>query len=326
MVTRSGECAGVGRMRVDAGEAEAMERGQVVRTRKNIRSEYSGGRASWDDVVAANRNVLERAESATRQFIAENIGQYENLPISVSYSGGKDSLATLLVVMNTYKKCPIIFIDTRMEFPSTYENVRQVIERYSLESYTVDSEDGFWSEFEKQGPPAVDCRWCCKAAKLEPLRKFIEASWIECVSFVGQRKYESFSRMKNPRVWRNSFVRNQICLAPIHTWTAMHVWLYIFREKAPYNTMYAHGVDRMGCYMCPASDLAVLGKIKQEVPDHWKEWETKMEEWRQKQGLPESWMSEGNWRVRGDRKDEEPESFARHDAGSHGRRQRRVEQ
>jgi phosphoadenosine phosphosulfate reductase len=321
MVTHSGECVGVGRMKVDAAEAVAMTRGQIVRTRKNIPSFYSPGEATWDDAVAANTFVLERAEAATKQFISENIAQYEHLPISISYSGGKDSLATLLVVMNTYQKLPILFIDTRMEFPSTYENVLEVTKQYDLECITVDSDGEFWREFEKLGPPAVDCRWCCKTAKLEPLRKFIESTWGECVSFVGQRKYESFSRMKNPRVWRNSFVRNQICFAPIHTWTAMHVWLYIFREKAPYNRMYAHGVDRMGCYMCPASDLGVLKQIQKQVPDLWHEWEEKMEEWRSAHDLPQSWITEGTWRVRGDRNNEEPESFARHDVKTGGKRQ-----
>jgi len=323
MLTRAGECVGVGRMRVSADDAKSLGRGQVVRTRKNIPSRYIPGPACWDDVVAANRDVLERAEHATRQFINENIGRFDHLPMSVSYSGGKDSLATLLVVMNTYKKLPILFIDTRMEFPQTYENLQAVKDRYDLECFVVDSMDGFWSEFEKQGPPAVDCRWCCKAAKLEPLRQYIDATWKECVSFVGQRKYESFSRMKNPRVWRNAFVRNQICLAPIHTWTAMHVWLYIFREKAPFNTMYCHGVDRMGCYMCPASDMAALERIKQQVPGLWKGWEEKMEAWRVSHGLPESWIRDGQWRVRGEGRTEEPESFSRHDAMSGGRRQHR---
>lgn len=321
MLTRSHECVGVGRMKADAAEAATMERGQIVRTRKNVPSIFTPGTASWEDAVAANKDVLERSESATRQFIREHIGPHEHLPVSVSYSGGKDSLATLLVVMNTYKKVPILFIDTRMEFPSTYENILAVTDRYGLECLTVDSQDGFWKEFAIQGPPAVDCRWCCKAAKLEPLRQFIENTWTECVSFVGQRKYESFSRMKNPRVWRNSFVRNQICLAPIHTWTAMHVWLYIFREKAPYNTMYRHGVDRMGCYMCPASDMAVLQNIRGKVPELWKEWEEKMEEWRVSHDLPESWMTDGVWRVRGDRSNEEPESFARHEGSQGGKRQ-----
>ncbi|HWQ64270.1 MAG TPA: phosphoadenosine phosphosulfate reductase family protein [Methanospirillum sp.] len=314
MLTRSGECVGVGRMKVNADEASAMERGQIVRSRKNIRSQFTPGSATWDEVVEANKDVLIRLESATKQFIEEHIGPYEHLPTSVSYSGGKDSLASLLVVMNTFRKLPILFIDTGMEFPSTYENVRQVTEKYELECIMVDSMGEFWREFEVQGPPAVDCRWCCKTAKLEPLRKFIESTWAECVSFVGQRKYESASRAKNPRVWRNAFVRNQICLAPIHNWTAMHVWLYIFREKAPYNEMYAHGVDRMGCYMCPASDMAILERIQSHVPELWKEWEEKMEAWRVRHELPESWMTEGTWRVRNDRSQEEPESFARHDA------------
>ena len=322
MLTRSGECIGVGRMKVDAAEAATMERGQVVRTRKNVASVYTSGPATWDEVVAANKDVLERAEHATRQFISEHIGPFEHLPASISYSGGKDSLATLLVVMNTFRKLPILFIDTRMEFPSTYENVQAVMQHYGLECFTVDSKDEFWREFEKQGPPAVDCRWCCKVAKLEPLRQFIESTWTECVSFVGQRKYESSARSKNPRVWRNAFVKNQICFAPIHTWTAMHVWLYIFREKAPYNTMYTHGVDRMGCYMCPASDMAVLQNIKGRVPELWKVWEEKMEAWRISQGLPESWMNDGVWRVREDRNKEEPESFSRHDAATGGKRQR----
>ena len=320
LFTRSGECVGVGRMKVDAAEAAVMERGQVVRTRRNVPSVYVPGSATWEAVVEANRQVLERAEHATRQFIEENIGRFEGLPMSVSYSGGKDSLATLLVVMKTFRKLPILFIDTRMEFPSTYENVSEVTKRYDLECIRVDSKDEFWQEFDRQGPPAVDCRWCCKAAKLEPLRRFIGETWTECVSFVGQRKYESFSRMKNPRVWRNAFVRNQICLAPIHTWTAMHVWLYIFREAGPYNEMYRHGVDRMGCYMCPASDMAVLERIREQVPDLWKEWEEKMEAWRSSHDLPLSWMHDGAWRLRGDRRNEEPDSFSRHDASCGGRR------
>jgi phosphoadenosine phosphosulfate reductase len=245
MMTPSGICAGVGRARVDAEEANRMERGQVVKTRKNIPSAYSPGPATWDDAVAANAEVLARAEAASGKFIADHIGPYEHLPMSVSYSGGKDSLATLLVVMNTYRKIPILYIDTGLEFPSTEENVRAVREKYDLECIRIESADEFWRDFEVSGPPARDNRWCCKTSKLEPLRQHIISSYGdegEIVSFIGQRKYESFSRMKNPRVWRNSYVKNQICLAPIHTWTALHVWLYIFREKAPYNRLYRHGL------------------------------------------------------------------------------------
>lgn len=300
MMTPSGICAGVGRAKVDADEADRMERGQVVKTRKNIQSEYVPGSASWEDAVKANRDVLIKAENASGKFIADSIAPYEHLPASVSYSGGKDSLATLLVVLNTYGKVPILYIDTGFEFPQTEENVNAVVGHFDLSCTRIETGDEFWEEFAKQGPPAIDCRWCCRVAKLEPLRQHIEKNQGEIVSFVGQRKYESFSRMKNPRVWRNSYVKNQLCLAPIHNWTALHVWLYIFRENAPYNSMYEHGVDRMGCYMCPASDMAILDRIQKKVPELWNSWEQRVDKWRKEQGLPESWLSDGEWRKRGD--------------------------
>lgn len=301
MMTPSGICAGVGRSRVDASEANRMERGQVVKTRKNIPSQFTPGSADWDGAVKANRDVLLRAEAASGKFIEDSIGPYKDLPMSVSYSGGKDSLATLLVVMNTFRKLPILYIDTGLEFPSTEENVQNVVKKYDLECLRLETIDEFWRDFEVNGPPARDNRWCCKTSKLEPLRQHIEQTNGEIVSFIGQRKYESFSRMRNPRVWRNSYVKNQVCMAPIHTWTALHVWLYIFRENAPYNTMYGHGVDRMGCFMCPASDMGILEKIKAVHPDLWEIWEKKVHEWMKKQGLPESWFTNGEWRTVGDK-------------------------
>lgn len=173
LLTRSGECAGVGRSRVDASEAAEMTRGQVVKTRKNIISLYEPGFATWEDAVKANKEVLIKAEAATSLFIKNSIGQFEHLPVCVSYSGGKDSLASLLVVMNTYRKVPILYIDTGLEFPETDENVRAVTERYNLECITVNSSGEFWDAFDEQGPPAIDHRWCCRVAKLEPLRRLI---------------------------------------------------------------------------------------------------------------------------------------------------------
>jgi phosphoadenosine phosphosulfate reductase len=304
MLTQAGICAGVGRARVDADVAIHMERGQVVKTRKNIPSVYTSGAATWDDAVRANAEILAKAEAAAGMFIADNIGPYAHLPMSVSYSGGKDSLATLLVVLNTYQKVPILFIDTGLEFPSTKDNVQDVQKRYDLDCIRIETEAEFWRDFEIFGPPARDNRWCCKTSKLEPLRRYILESYGEegqIVSFIGQRKYESFSRMKNPRVWRNSYVQNQICFAPIHNWTALHVWLYIFREKAPFNSMYLHGVDRMGCYMCPASDLGILEKIKIVHPDLWKGWDEKVHAWMAKQGISPTWFESGEWRRQGNR-------------------------
>ena len=304
ILDRSGACVGVGRAKADAALARQMERGAIVRTRKNVRTPAVPGCATWDDAVEANRDVLEEAESLAVKFVRDVADRYK-LPATVSYSGGKDSLATLLVVKKAIGNVPLIFVDTGLEFPETYENVDAAQKEYGLAVMKISGEQAFWDTFDRQGPPAVDFRWCCRVCKLEPVRDLIAGEWGECLSFIGQRKYESAKRKKSERVWRNSRVKNQLSAAPIQHWTALHVWLYIFREKAPYNTLYARGLDRIGCFMCPSSDLAVMEDIGERYPLLWGAWKERLEAWRRSQNLPEQWVEEGRWRVRGRMTDEE---------------------
>ena len=307
ILTKTGECIGVGRAKVDAATAGTMERGVVVRTRKNAPSVCVPGEATWEDAVAANRDALAEYESASIRFVQEMTAQNPEQP-TVSYSGGKDSLATLLVVLKALGPVPLLFADTGLEFPETYENVDAVAAHYGLEVLRICDKEMFWEEFEKNGPPAVDNRWCCKVCKLHPVGRLIDEHWGECLSFIGQRKYESVKRMQSRRIWRNSHVPQQLSAAPIQQWTAMHVWLYIFREKAPYNRLYERGLDRIGCFMCPSSDLATFEIIRDSCPELWEMWLERLAGWQEKQGLPHDWIERGLWRKQGDT-DEEEDSY-----------------
>jgi len=293
-----GTCIGVGRAKVDAAAARAMEKGSIVRTRRNIASQIVPGRAGWDDAVRANARVLEDAEAEAVAFVRSVTERNPGLVANVSYSGGKDSLATLLVVTKAIGKVPMLFADTGLEFPETYENVRSVAEKYSLEVIRTDGNNTFWETFARQGPPAVNARWCCRVCKLTPVLDLIREKWGECLSFIGQRRYESATRAQSDRVWRNRNVKMQLSAAPIHNWTAMHVWLYIWREEAPYNALYGHRLDRIGCFMCPSSDMALLHMIAGDYPDLWQGWTEKLNEWQQAQGLPVAWVTDGRWRIK----------------------------
>ncbi|MDD1708377.1 MAG: phosphoadenosine phosphosulfate reductase family protein [Methanoregulaceae archaeon] len=298
-----GECAGVGRARADAKEAVAMTRGQVVRTRKNARSLCIPGPSTWDDAVLSNRRVLEEAENEAVSFV-RNVTSNHSRQVTVSYSGGKDSLATLLLVMKAIGKVPLLFADTGLEFPETYQNIEGVAARYGLEVVRSDGGTRFWEAFSRHGPPAVNFRWCCSACKLLPLQDAISERWGECLSFIGQRRYESFRRKESSRVFKNGIVRNQISAAPIQNWTALHVWLYLFREDAPYNPLYAERLDRIGCYMCPSSDVAVIEVIREKYPDLWNKWEFQLSLWCERQGLPLDWVDEMRWRMNEEPADE----------------------
>ena len=310
ILTKDGTCIGVGRAKVDATTARAVEKGSIVRTRRNIASQIVPGKATWDNAVRANRDVLECAEGSSLRFVQEVAGRNPRLARNVSYSGGKDSLATLLVVTKAIGKVPMLFADTGFEFPETYENIDETSRRYGLEVIRTDGNSTFWKTFEEQGPPAVNARWCCKVCKLVPVRNLIHQEWGECLSFIGQRRYESATRARSNQVWRNRNVRAQLSAAPIHTWTALHVWLYLMREKAPYNVLYERHLDRIGCFMCPSSDMALIHMIEAEYPGLWHGWLDRLEHYRLAHGLPAEWITEGRWRlVEGGGMDEEDSHY-----------------
>jgi phosphoadenosine phosphosulfate reductase len=298
ILSKDGSCIGVGRAKVDAAEARKMQKGSIVRTRRNVKSEIVPGVSSWDTAIAANAEVLKDAESLAIQFVQEVAERNSHLPVNVSYSGGKDSLATLLVVMKAIGRVPMLFADTGMEFPETYDNIEEASRRYGLEIFRTDGNTKFLETFERQGPPAVNARWCCRVCKLTPVAKLIREQWGECLSFIGQRRYESTTRAQSDRVWRNPNVHCQLSAAPIHNWTALHVWLYLMRERAPHNILYERHLDRIGCFMCPSSDMALIHMIETEYPVLWADWRLQLEEWQQREGLSPEWVSEGRWRLR----------------------------
>jgi len=298
ILAKDGTCVGVGRAKTDAAAARGMEKGSIVRTRRNIASLIVPGAASWEAAVAANADVLEHAESSAVGFVREVTGQNPHLVANISYSGGKDSLATLLVVTKAIGKVPMLFADTGMEFPETYANVEEASRHYGLDLIRTDGKTTFRETFDRQGPPAVNARWCCQVCKLTPVANLIREQWGECLSFIGQRRYESAARAQSKRVWRNSNVRAQLSAAPIQNWTALHVWLYLMREYAPYNILYERHLDRIGCFMCPSSDMALIHLIEAEYPDLWESWRVRLEQWQQDRGLPADWVTLGKWRLR----------------------------
>jgi phosphoadenosine phosphosulfate reductase len=297
ILSSDGACAGVGRAKVDAADTAEMEHGAVVRTRKNKSSACIPGAASWETAVSANSRVIDAAESEAIRFVKDAADRYK-IPVNVSYSGGKDSLATLLVVRKSLGNVPLLFADTGFEFPETYQNVEEAASRYGLEVVKTSGEGRFWDLFERLGPPAMNYRWCCSASKLIPVRELIRDRWGECLSFIGQRRYESLRRKESKRIFRNRIVGNQVSAAPIHNWTALHVWLYIFRERAPFNPLYACRLDRIGCFMCPSSDLAVIEEIKFRYPHLWNGWRARLTKWQGERNLPPDWVTEERWRIR----------------------------
>lgn len=298
VVTADREVVSTGMARMSGPEMVSATKGVAVKTRWYKPEEYrpSDVARSWDDVVEANRAVMERRVTEATGFIRNTMAK-NDLPAIVSFSGGKDSLATLLLTLDAGLDLPVLFVDTGLELRETVEHVHDVCARHGLRLIEEHAPaDAFFGNLVYFGPPAKDYRWCCKTNKLGPTVAAINRNFPDGVlSFIGQRKYESEARNAKPRVWRNPWTPGQIGASPVQNWCAMHIWLYILMRKEPFNVWYTRGLDRIGCFMCPASDLAEFDAIA-GASDRWDQWDGYLDAYMADRGLPPEWKEFGLWR------------------------------
>ena len=215
----------------------------------------------------------------------------------VSYSGGKDSLTALDLTVKAIGDTDVLFNDTGLELPETHRNVEYVVEKYGLKLYKASAGDIFWKAVWIFGPPGKDYRWCCKVTKLVPIARTTRRIWPDgALNIVGQRAYESMDRARSPSIWRNRWVPHLLSISPIQEWNQLLEWLYIIREKLPYNKLYDLGFERLGCYVCPSSTLAEFKEIERIYPEEWNRWIEVLEWWRRRLNQPPEWIKYGLWR------------------------------
>ncbi len=253
---------------------------------------------SWNRVLRANMGRLARLEGEAMRFVESVAGRYR-LPAVVSFSGGKDSLVTYDLVSRVLGDVPVIFNDTGLELPETVEYVRSFAARRGVELIEAGAGDAFWRALRLLGPPARDYRWCCKVTKLAPIARVLRERFPGGVlSFVGQRALESAARAASPRVWRNRWLPGLVAAAPIHRWTALEVWLYIFKYGLEYNPLYDLGFDRLGCWLCPACEMGEYEMVRRVHPELWGRWEAELGSAAEVLGMGKKWIDYGLWRWR----------------------------
>lgn len=296
ILSPKGNVLASGAAQMSGVEMKISNYGKAVKNRWRT-SDYHPrkGKNTWDDVLKANNHMIKERVENSVQFIKEKVNQY-NLPIAVAYSGGKDSLATLHLLLDAGFRPDMLFIDTGIELPETIENVEEISKKYDLNLYRRKAKNGYWNNVDYFGPSARDYRWCCKTCKLGPTARLIKENYDNGIlSFIGQRRYESIQRMKQGNTWDNPWVPGQKSASPIQDWTALHVWLYLFMKEAKYNPIYEEGFKRIGCWLCPASDLAELELIKDNL-DEYPRFEKVLKTYAKKMNLPTEWIELGLWR------------------------------
>ncbi len=254
--------------------------------------------AGLDEFVGCNREHVRRISRQGAREIREYLRRSGNrLPVSVSFSGGKDSLAAYGIVREAVKDLSLMYLDTGLEFPETVSYVRAFAEKEGRALHVASGGNGFWDNVGTFGPPAKDFRWCCKVCKLGPAASMIESEFPEgTVTVEGNRWLESYARSGIGFVTKNPFVPNQVNLNPIRSWRAADVWAYILGSGLEYNPLYDRDFERIGCYLCPSCLSSEWENTRRLHPELHSRWESYLEEYARRRGLSEEYVRMGFWR------------------------------
>ncbi len=215
-------------------------------------------------MVKKNYDFLEIIEQSTVKKIVAIYEKYkEKLDIfHVAFSGGKDSAVLLDLVKKALPKesFVVVFGDTGMEFPDTYEAIektQKLCAREEIPFYTAKSHLEPKDSWELFGPPSRILRWCCSVHKSAPqvikLREITDKNNYVGLAFVGVRKHESVARKNYQPFNFGKKIRGQYDFYPILELTSAEIWLYLFTNNIFINKAYIKGNNRAGCLFCPMS-------------------------------------------------------------------------
>ena len=213
----------------------------------------------------------------------------------VSFSGGKDSTAMLLHMMELGMKIDmVLYCDTWMEFPAMYrhvEKIKKVVEDAGIQFVTLKSHESFkYLMLEhpvKRKKPIPGnpkgyswagsmSRWCTTKLKQDLLSKFKKElqSKYDVVEYVGIASDEEY------RLERET---NKHHVHPLVDWgwdeaTALQ---YCYDKGYDWEGTYEI-FERVSCWCCPLQSLKDLKGLYKNFPELWNELkEMDNQTWRQ---------------------------------------------
>ena len=295
LIILKGQKVGPGTASVPSSQIKSQEK--TVRVKDlDIPSGFPvSPKADRDVFVRVNRAHLEKLERTGVSEIRSCING--KLPLTVAFSGGKDSLAAYGLTEAAAKDFDLLFTNTGLEFPETLTYVKGFAKEHGRKLHIAEAGNGFKANVDIFGPPAKDFRWCCKVCKLGPITDLIAKDFPKgTVTTEGNRALESFTRSETRLSARNPFIPNQEIVNPVRAWCAAEVWGYIWMKGLAYNPLYDRDYERLGCYLC-ASCLASEWRNTARIhPEMYEDWERYLHRYAERHGLPPEYIDMGFWR------------------------------
>ncbi|WP_448539556.1 phosphoadenylyl-sulfate reductase [Roseiflexus sp.] len=177
---------------------------------------------------------------------------HPRLALTCSFSG-PSGMVLLDMVVRSGLDMTVIFLDTDLLFPETYELAALAEQRYGIPIQRRRPALSLEEQERQEGPHlyARDPDRCCHLRKVTPLTETLRDydAWIS-----GIRRDQSNTRATVHLLEWNTR-HNLVKINPLAFWSDRQVWTYIHTHRVPYNPLLDQGYPSIGCTPCtrPAS-------------------------------------------------------------------------
>jgi phosphoadenosine phosphosulfate reductase len=174
------------------------------------------------------------------------------LALTCSFSG-PSGMVLLDMVARSGLDITVLFLDTDLLFPETYDLAALAEQRYGIPIQRRRPALSLEEQDRQEGPHlyARDPDRCCHLRKVTPLTETLRNydAWIS-----GIRRDQSNTRATVHLLEWNTR-HNLVKINPLAFWSDRQVWTYIHTHRVPYNRLLDQGYPSIGCVPCtrPAS-------------------------------------------------------------------------
>jgi len=167
----------------------------------------------------------------------------------VLFSGGKDSIATLMYLKGIAKNPPIrrsdltaIYVDTTAGLPANTKYVKKVCKYLDVNLEIVRPKTDYFTLAKEWGIPSFGYRWCCRELKIKPITEYLSTIKEPKIVFDGIRAAESYIRKQYVPIWYHPSFKC-LSVSPIFYWSNEQVISYINSNGIPKTFLHSLGTS-----------------------------------------------------------------------------------
>lgn len=194
---------------------------------------------------------------------------------AIAVSGGDDSLVlTDIILRRLGARLPLVYADSQMDYPGTWDFVQQVATHYGTEAFCAKANRTPEEQWRKSGWPMLgklaarqwsqdhsrrqmgfrcDVSSCCERMKISPVRRLMKARGLT-LQFTGVRgqQDDALRGMRALKDGATYYVKSAGLWVsnPLTGWTDTMVRRYLDQHQLTRHPAKARGAQTIGCLYC----------------------------------------------------------------------------